>query len=98
MVQVAFSIFGSKYAARLVSHGDVRTVMLTGWVNDGCVSRDPTEHHDLSKADPAKLAELTARFFQNNATAFLQARLAHAPAKCEQYAQAHYGYVGPYLY
>jgi arylsulfatase I/J len=67
----------------------------------GCVfdiEKDPAETVDLAKANPDLLQLLRARFFELNATQFDAPRLGTDTARCEKYAAAHDGCLGPYYH
>ena len=67
--------------------------------SDGCLFQlyeDPSEHHDLAKENPSKLAEMRARLLALNATSFQAPALAKDVARCRAFVDAHSGFVGPY--
>ena len=64
----------------------------------GClfdIRADPAETVDLAAAYPAVLARMRTRYFELNATQFDGPRCPPNAALCQQYADAHRGYLGP---
>jgi len=66
----------------------------------GClfnILEDPSEYTDLASTMPDKLAELQSLWQKRNSTKYWPPRLVPDSQKCEAYAKAHNGFLGPYL-
>jgi len=66
----------------------------------GCIFdivQDPSEYVDLAATMPAKLAELQGLWQKRNATKWNPETMAVDTEKCDAYAAAHWGFLGPYL-